>query len=275
MTYASWTEACATYSCQRAEAVRWNIANETRIPEAMRNFRDRLGELFANKTGVVMDAAEAAHAAVTDLVKELKDEPGKFGGMVVRSWTLLPDLDMVTHITWRRPLRHKYVRRIRADAPQPLNPKLQRPYMTKTDGSSAGTYIPVGTYIWATFEVPGMALGDDPTFVVCALGLDHPPESGEPAFIGDFLYRFRFRPEAAESAEYCIPSCLDACCNPAWAPPPADHPEPWGLTPCRVVFHQAPGSYRPVYSIFPLSKAGRRGLGIRDFLIPSSSSDNP
>jgi len=224
MTYASWTAACAKPACHRVAAIHWNIMNEQRIPSAMRVFRDRLGVIFAEKAGTITDSAEAAYAATTDLLEELKNASGKFGGLIVQSWMLLPDLDMITHTTWQRLLRYQYVGRLRTGAPQLPRPKLRRPYMTKPDSS------PAGDHIWATFELPDRALGSDPTFVVCALGLDHPPGSIEPAFAGDFLYRFRFRPASTEKAEYCIPTCLDAACNPAWAPPPAHHRQPWGLT---------------------------------------------
>src|SRR5713101_5314745 len=97
----------------------------------------------------------------------------------------------------------------------PRRVRFNRPYKMNT-----GLGGPMCRFIWVTFETSSSGLPDDPTAVVCELGLAHYAP-------GDFIYRIGYN---TEHKELWIPTCLDAGLYEAWSPPPAGHSEPWGLT---------------------------------------------
>jgi hypothetical protein len=199
-------------SSDRIRARLWNLAAEMRIKPQISLFRRRLGRLHSGalKTGLPRD--DACLRVLQTACEDLSQPDSKWLGLLcVPPKKRLPAI-MYTHIP-ALDFARKY-----ASAPinlqnPPRRARFIRPYKTDADG-------PVCRFIWFTFPTPPARLPEDPTALVCELGLAHYAP-------GDYIYRIRYE---VSGHKLWIPTCLDAGLYEAWAPPPLGHACPWGLT---------------------------------------------
>jgi hypothetical protein len=214
MSYKEWKIQISKLAktSDRIRARLWNLAAEMRIKPDLSLFRRRLGQLHreALRTGLRQD--DACSRVLQTACEELSKPSSRWLGLLrVPSNQHLPAV-MYTHIP-SLDFARKY-----ANAPinlqnPPRRARFVRPY--KTDGAG-----PVCRFIWLTFSTPRARLPEDPTAVVCELGLAHYAP-------GNYVYRIRYD---VSGQNLWIPTCLDAGLYEAWAPPPLRHTRPWGLT---------------------------------------------
>ncbi len=188
----------------------WNLARETRIPEALAEFRAILAARFGGELTASPDLPGAAACAALELaIGQIMDgSHGLLGLIPLQRPADVPRM-MVTHIDGDDIMRYYSRQNPKDDHPIVV---LDRPLKVRDDGSE------VSPFIWFTFEADGAAFTDDPTEMKRRLGLDRVEE-------GTTLYRLEFE---VDPERLRVPSCLDAELRAAWAPPP--NGRDWGMT---------------------------------------------
>lgn len=197
----------------KAFAQRWNLENERRIRSDVGLFKRRIGAMYGRHA---RPSAAAAAKSLNHAISETEPADSKWlGKLPASSRSGVPDA-LVTFELFS-PKRHAGVSFVRGGHPPA---SLQWPTPLKAQPDVHG-YSLRRRFIWATFDLPGQPLPPAPTDVKRLLGLDHFAE-------GEIVYRFvvTIRPDQPLHT----PTCLDAHLYHAWAPPPRDHPHPWGLT---------------------------------------------
>lgn len=217
MSFAEWKSAIDTVAATdpALQARCWNLGKETRIPAALAEFCTALAGRFRELRVRGGSAGDAAKAALDEMIEQIIEQ---INGTRPSAWLgLLPvprtdgiPLTLVTHIG-SESIRRFYARSGFDDDPEVI---FDKPYMVAADGR------PVRPFIWLTFETPEAGFDNDPTTMTRKLGLDHLGKA-------ETLYRLEF---TVDPNQLLIPTCFDAELRPAWAPPPADHGQPWGLT---------------------------------------------
>ncbi|MGQ0664871.1 MAG: hypothetical protein ACT4P2_15080 [Pseudomonadota bacterium] len=215
MSYANWRkefEAPAKADARRA-ARRWNLEAETRIATVCADFKGRLGRAHGTCKGLTPDVGRAAIAALDEMIEATKPVRSPWlGRLSVAGGAPLPTT-MMSHLTARDARHYKASGPIDLNDP-PTTFRFRKPHMTDTER------CPESRFIWMTFELDGGAASQDPGEVARQLGLARCKPN-------DYLYRIWLNVDAAR---LFVPSCLDAGLYEAWAPPPAAHAAPWGLT---------------------------------------------
>lgn len=211
MSYDLWKAAIAAARPHnpRLHAKCWNLDHESRVAVEMGRFCDALGAEHADALGRTADPVEAASAALDVVVERLRDCGCKWLGLLKVAKTDGIPATLVTHVS-RRSLKRYCVE---AKLDELRRVVLDTAFKVKPDGTL------VSRFIWMTFA-PGGGLGDDPTALKRRLGLDHFDE-------GDTVWRMEF---AVDPTRLFVPTCFDAGLGAAWAPPPAGHVAPWGMT---------------------------------------------
>lgn len=216
MTYQDWDDAAkvALAGSNDAIASKWNLDHETRINRQRGQFRRLLGRLFAKFISDGTPSKQAAQDALGEATEQTTAPFNRWQALlpVVRSKDL-PSTPFLTHMTARDAARYGAAAHI-----DPTNPPARftfaRPYMTDSSGH------PVRRFIWVTFRPTGGIPDDGPTETVHKLGLMRCKP-------GDFIYRIALN---VDRDRLRPPTVFDAGLNPAWAPPPPGHRDPWGIT---------------------------------------------
>lgn len=194
MPYAQWRAAYGTAAAgdggHRLLARLWNLENESRIPEAMRQFLAALGQRHLSAPD------NAASTLAAFVAQQLRPVDSPWLGTLPRQ--AAPPRPLVTH---RHPDAAAY-------AHPGTNPG------SSTRRPSRQVQFPFGRdrrFVWVTFadDRGQQVSGTDPTAVVRQLGLAHYPE-------GSFVYRIEL-PDRDGPA--FVPTALDAGLHEAWAPP--------------------------------------------------------
>ena len=217
MTYETWRAAhlARVGGDSRHRARVWNLDHEERVAEVS-EFKHAIATRWA-EAGSPDDGS--IEAILDASIGETRAVASKWLGLmaVAAGATRRIPRRTYTHVSGEQAARY--------GSRAPIDPR--RPFATvelprfKWRESRGGLELE-SRFIWVTWPIPGRRLPRDPTVVKRELGLAH-------FDAGDCVYRIRVEVDA--SADTCfVPTCLDAGLYEAWAPPPAGHTDPWGLT---------------------------------------------